>query len=81
METTNHRTRKVMAALVVATLHRVVDVDQADGTRFQPDSSGRLDSDGDHLDDDGRVGITVGGASVCIVMGADDSTHAERGRC
>lgn len=50
--------------------------DAADDLPGDPDISGIEDGDGDGLDDDGRVEVTVDGGSACVVI-PETGTDAE----
>ena len=46
-----------------------------------PDVSGIEDADGDGLDDDGRVQVTVGDESACLTVAASGDVEVEDGEC
>jgi len=65
--------------LVAAALHTVVELDDYDDDDYRPTHSGLADNDGDGLDDDSKVEISVAGARACLTL--DGVVGVDDGRC
>jgi len=55
--------------------------DAAEDLPGDPDVSGIADTDGDGLDDDGRVTITVEDQTACLVVREDGETEVSSSAC